>query len=1390
MARKRVLLLFVIITVLFSLGLPLVSAEVCVPSFIDTDGVSGSYSSLTHPQDGNCQPMHVLSDGDLNDQETREKYEATSCCCRCFGNDNYEVIGFEAPHDYEHLVSEKFCEEKGYSLGDDDHYPDCAKACNSTCSGKSGPLIEESDLYHVVSGHIYDNKTGNPIENISVFALDQGDDVIVEATTDADGFYNLSSVPGVQNGENKFLAITPSGHPLECVDAYKNKELAEDTQLDFNMQGCAENENFCQPDWNTSDWGECKPYFGEGFEGQYVQTRTVTDLNRCNVSSGKPESWRLCEGTANLSNCGNGELEQGEFCDPATQENAGSPVFRLANGETQSSVTCNDILGSGYSDTEVTCTDTCNFNYEDCQPVCGFQCDRKEECEMEECQSLCEGNPLCDDECEGQKPVFLPTNESDVDIFNTRNVFDLYDKDVLPPNHYPGIKYFDQTKDVELTWRFNGTCEDEILAYQIVYCEEEGNSGTCKGTTRQRVEVPKGQHRYKVENLLKPQSSFCYNVCAIGRDGSKECAYDENKQLPCFNTGEEYCMEEHPPGYNCEESDSGQIVPTGCTIREFEGYGGKTHRFTNHSYNVSDEDCTGKTCVETEYDPLNDKLGATCKDQINCSACNGMFGLYSSVPGKKVLYENQNGQERKASCDWFINPTQDQFSTNWGGLCYYDASRNSFNYFDECSKVDSCYDYKTAETCGNDPCNKMNSTCEWSSYSEELGVGVCKPADENEEECGRCDTDSPLGFCNEQLCENNYGNCYYKEPSENVIDTAEENVLVSLLDITFNDERYDKELVPTCVHEQDMACYLYQNEKDCVNNSGNATVDVTYEGRTPIYGTNELLNASQDRYGFNTCAWSTSNDDSYFNGCHKNADNKYNDSASWLGETRDDCFSTKYSSDLRCLQDVTPPNTSLILREASENPIYEGLPTYGVNELSNITFKVEDDTWAADEPTTYFTVLSKEKCPADCYDFTCEGVDKSSCINRAKQCKEQGCEVYPTQEREDLSKPDYKEEAIGNGVHKIKFFSTDPARNLEVIDSTEIFIDSTAPEIQFEEEEDLNITTFKLNEIYRSNVTIGFTTTEQAHCRYKMTYSSSSGNEMVYDQKRERINDTFEANFYYVPDNYYNFTISCVDEYKNEDTLSIPLWVEGDVSISKAQPQANVYNAEQIEDIMLSLKTVDEAHCRFDPEENTFEKARHEFLAYDQGVSHTRAFDEIAGEQSPSDLEGLYSYYTACNYTNRSVTEGLHSDMISFSIDVTGPETELHYLDDGDYVPFKETGNEATPRSSERLIKITCNDTNGELPGSTFGCKEIRYCYSDNSLLDINDFKPSEHCNEGKLKSTNGQDHFTDKLHYNKDAGKKIYFYGVDKGGNIGDVHRKNLKVIDTNFTRPTFTII
>ena len=115
--------------------------------------------------------------------------------------------------------------------------------------------------------------------------------------------------------------------------------------------------------------------------------------------------------------------------------------------------------------------------------------------------------------------------------------------------------------------------------------------------------------------------------------------------------------------------------------------------------------------------------------------------------------------------------------TDW---CYYDYSNTTVDMCDSCSKISSCYDYRSEYACegnganvppskqGNDLC-LLQADCSWytTTYGE-LGKGVCfDPSYEGTDYCGKCNiTDglfSNVG-CDQAVC-SRLGSCYSKDDS-------------------------------------------------------------------------------------------------------------------------------------------------------------------------------------------------------------------------------------------------------------------------------------------------------------------------------------------------------------------------------------------------------------------------------------------------------------------------------------------------------------------------------------------------------------------------------------------------------------------------------------------------
>jgi len=235
-----------------------------------------------------------------------------------------------------------------------------------------------------------------------------------------------------------------------------------------------------------------------------------------------------------------------------------------------------------------------------CVPECGSTCDRLSECGV--C-AVCEGNTeVCGNPCDDTKPVFLNAMEDK----STRDVFDLYRLKSSNPDDFKSqnIKYFDGTKDVELSWFFNDSCINDVLAFKVKICEEvnsETNTNKCSSLPAKIFTTSNIHSRsLLIKNILEPHKKYCYNVASVSLDGTHEnWAYNETEELPCFETGDEYCMQEHEPGLNCLAENENELVrPRGCISNEQ----GPTYGETN--LKLRDGDCLPgtaeelKTCID------------------------------------------------------------------------------------------------------------------------------------------------------------------------------------------------------------------------------------------------------------------------------------------------------------------------------------------------------------------------------------------------------------------------------------------------------------------------------------------------------------------------------------------------------------------------------------------------------------------------------------------------------------------------------------------------------------------------------------------------------------------------------------------------------------------------
>ena len=1415
--------------------------ECCVSIDIDaSNGLLGLVFSDYEIQNKNCSSIGYSSYGylpDCGENTANNPLLELGCCCE---NGN-PMIESDNTNEYGR-VTKGWCEFKDgvfYSVSEDNQENHCNEI---ECTTGESDTSDNPD-YYTVYGYVHlnfsdDIADGLPkvIAGVNIQASPD-DSSPYASNTNNEGYYLLDGLPGAEEGYvDFFLTFNDIAMNYECEDlAVNNVEIYSDSEINFTLQ-CKVSSNVCVPNWNlTYNATDCIPY-GE----QWVRLLEYEDLENCGTNFGKPSTYEICNDIdTEEGSCNDGKLDFGEECDSYQV----TTIYRdLDNTENilDGSFSCEDYLSdyTGY----MKCSN-CAYDISECIPKCDGVCDRLSDCTdcPDDCEIPLNPNSLCGNTCSGIKPDFLymTNTEFPTDLLNQDTVNDLYNyikennDQALPQYHaiFPGVKYTEGTRDVTLSWGYNGSCISQISGFKIQMCledlEEQNKCGS-EITDKYIYATQSSMYYATFTDVLKSleelgeNNKYCYNVCAMNFNGEEYCAFNDT-QLPCFKTGNTNCMEEHENGRNCIEQHNGdnlQINAVGCGTDDAGVY-------TTLISEDNTEECNGNTvCVETYYDGTANS-GAKCVAQGQCEICNGMFGLFARY--KLDSYLGTDSTDTVKCENFEYNPKNPEFPNhdNAVGLCYLEKTKSVSDKYKNCSIVKSCYDYNSFETCTNDPCFKFThildndisiNNCIWEDVYGELGIGICRPKDEEKEDCSICDSNSPIGFCNEDLC-SAYGNntCYYKESitRHNPNDINEDDILF---------RNYDNYPVPTCIHKRDMACVLYQSKEDCVGSenggSENVDVDVIYELNNGIYGTNEIIKNSSDVFKFGRCAWND-NESSKNYGCHKNSDDlykiKFND-----GEIldTDDCYG-QMGDKKTCYSDITPPNTTIKLRNSEDDAFYdihgvsEKLPVYGIPELFNLSYVVTDDVYTESKLFTKFSYVPVEKCSnvnggINCFNIENKGAPDMSKLDEIKICQDAGCYVYPNYKKKygksftDIPTiDDFLQLSSFNGSnvsslvkYKLRYFSYDNSMNIEVVKEKDLWVDGRPPKLT----NDINytITSFHVGEdIYISELNISFGIDEPSICHGRLSRKDADG--LSYNMGNfDMYGNIFNTTYPTLVDGLYEFELICDDMFKNHMYKTELIPIEGDMSIYGANPRTKTYrNFEDIE--TLNINTLNNATCHLDLGKQGYEDSVYLFDSKD-GLNHTKEFQDIVTTSSTAEGRDnivfenrTYIFYTSCKYDNGDITELNPFDMISFTIDQMPPQVTLLNTDKGVTGAF--TDGEAS-WSEDRQFVIYANDDNSVMPIGSFGIEEIAYCIS-NITVDVEDFIPETYCTsewiiqqfDDNRQNASITLPIIDESNVYEYAGKVIYYTAKDNGGNLAKIQRMNMKVRDLEFEEAKISV-
>lgn len=1223
------------------------------------------------------------------------------------------------------------------------------------------------------------NATGYLLPGITVQAQNG---LLISDVTNISGEYDLGIIPGVDNGANTFTASAASGYTtsingvateLICQTETQTQQFSGDYGIqivDFILQ-CQEVGEACVPNWQVGQWGPCVPY-----DGEYVKTRSVTDDNNCGILTSKPISVLTrntpspegdaydCPAQTFGSVCGDGKVEGFEQCEPDGQ-------FKQIPGGAISTtpVQCSSI---GLSGGNLGCTQDCGYDYSTCLDQCAV-CDLESECGT--CAS-CQGSPLCQNKCTNVTPQFLDHMQPG-ELTGNRNVLDAYKN----MQFETGVFYEAGSADVTVKWNYNPspTCFADLTGYEISICEDSG-SNTCRAETTEVYFASRAHQQTVLPDVLSPNTNYCYNVCTLTTDGERNCAFEGDDPLPCFASGDLYCQSTKSPALRCASDATGQQSPTGCYVEEIQGTS-----YTNMSFSIVETCQLSEQCVQTPYvkgDPL--QQGATCTAPANCVECNGLLGLFSSYNFETEIDVDGNIQSFYCQ-DLEFDPNKPSLTPSRQpevGLCYEDQLDKSYiDAYSSCEEVTSCYDYATRDSCTQDPCFKFTNIsssqaingCQWNNYSAELGIGVCQPKDVKDQECTRCDTDSPTGICDETMC-GAYGSCFFKDEQHH---NGQEQTLFNTPGTTLHTLSHQP-FLPTCLPEKDMTCFFYENEQQCTGGS-NTSINAVYDSAGNRIAGNNIRGESQDMYSFGTCKWV--NDTSKRNdiGCYKDSDDYFAPSPLNRINYSDDCFDNGFDQQFdhkqreECLYDHTAPNTTIQLRNPVNEQIYYSntiasyLPVYGLAELNKIAMIANDDVWSSDNLQTNVALVEKSVCePLGCYPSASALVDSS----KATQCRKAGCPLYPEYTMKNYTEDNLTSD-FKSGEYALLVYSEDPARNLEEVQKEFVYLDTTGPQIVSLTE---SVDTFKIQgDIYRSNVTLTLEINENAFCEGKL-YRTLPSSEIISGRHIANNGDKFNASYLYVEDGIYAFNYTCHDDYGNDLIGQKRLVLEANPSITNPTPQGLVVqNLSAVGNV--AITTMNNATCRLDTSNVGYSQSRATFSVTGQTNHQFKITSN--GPLDFQDVSSHHFLYTSCQLDNGDITEQNAGDVITFTIDKKAPTISLFTRPKStmDWELFSLSQSNWTP---QREIELRCDDSDDSTPIDQFGCKSITYCFAP----PINNFNTTQ-C-QSAIRTVNTPSvniQLNNQVHRNL----HLYFKAEDTGGNVATWQSINPKVRDITFRDP-----
>jgi hypothetical protein len=578
-----------------------------------------------------------------------------------------------------------------------------------------------------------------------------------------------------------------------------------------------------------------------------------------------------------------------------------------------------------------------------------------------------------------------------------------------------------------------------------------------------------------------------------------------------------------------------------------------------------------------------------------------------------------------------------------------------------------------------------------------------------------------------------------------------------------------------CTHERNISCENLDTFEDCIDSASpysiseaqqlNSSVDIDVSGYmnatlfSKISGTNQILEPSDDFFGFSKCQWAhyymnntVINEETgdstteYFSypefRCFKNSDDSppvfINDSGYGYEITesfqRSDCggFLERDSAPpsaeiiqniMDCRKDFTPPITNIPHYEEAGNPM-------------RISANFEFPAVVSDSSIDY-----SAKYPDT---FACISDTEGGCYPRGK-AGFTGTENIIKAENTNFDVGYNIDEGIRAGIYHFHYFSEDVSHNLEVVRSFPVYIDPDPPNVVLS----FSNTSYELIEdLWRTDLTINMQIIpryadddEFAFCDAKMYL----GNNSIYPLQDiiSEFNNTWTREYTQMPDDIYRFWYRCVDDVGNVAEENITIMIDGDKSITNPMPRGTVNNGN----VVISVETGTNAECRYTYSVEDL-PAFWDNITFAPTVFDTMVlFDTTGSEAVPTTIHhsnvnlghGYHRYYVKCRMFNDDKIRGNNADQIRFAVDTVPPVSSYSTS----VSPYNSWFNQP--------VRVTLNCGDPPIFGKgldwSFGCANIFYCVGMNCSNFAGAFR--EYVNPIQFANTD-----------------YISYYSVDMGGN------------------------